>query len=173
MVITVVIMGLSPPDFSRGDMVSGTAVIIDGDTVVIDGRRIEFFGIDAPEIDQTCRVFDLVWPCGERARILLVGLIGKTEVRCLPRKTAAVTPRSQDVKAMCFNDRTINLNAAMVGKGMAVANLDDGDWFAVATSSARINRLGLWAGEFITPIDWRRGRRLRPSGSGPRKKLKP
>ena len=170
-VLAVLAMGLSPPDFSRDDMISGPPTIIDGDTVEIGGKRIEFFGIDAPEIGQSCRIFGLDWPCGERARVWLVRFIGSGPVRCLPM--AARDDRSGDLKAMCFNDETLNLNAAMIGEGMAVANLKDGDWFEVADTTARINRRGLWAGEFVFPADWRRGQRLKPAGNRDRRQLKP
>jgi len=171
--ISVTVMGLSPPDFTRDDMITGAAVIIDGDTVEISGVRIEFFGIDAPEIDQNCRIFDMDWPCGERARVLLVRLVGAGHVRCLPRMAPGANPGSAPLKAMCFNEGTLNLNAALVGKGMAVVNLNDGDWFEVANTTARINRQGVWAGEFIYPANWRLGRRLRPLGGRVRNSLKP
>ncbi len=171
--ISIPVMGLSPPDFTRDDIISGSAIIVDGDTVEIGGIRIEFFGIDAPEIDQSCRIFGLDWPCGERARVLLVRLVGKGQIRCLPRGNSATGSGAGPLKAMCFNEGTLNLNAALIGEGMAVANLNDGDWFAVANTTARVNRKGFWAGEFISPADWRLGRRLVPLGSRSRKALIP
>lgn len=49
--IVFVSMGLSSPDFGRGDIIRGAAEAIDGDTVGIDGTRIFLFGIDAPEVE--------------------------------------------------------------------------------------------------------------------------
>ncbi|VAW13765.1 hypothetical protein MNBD_ALPHA09-1337 [hydrothermal vent metagenome] len=169
--VSVLTMGLSPPDFSRKDMIFGPPKIVDGDTVEIGGKRIDFFGIDAPEIGQNCRIFDLDWPCGDRAVVWLARFIGEGDVRCLPM--AGRNDRAGDLKAMCFNDETLNLNAAMIGEGMAVVNLKDGDWFEVADTTARINRRGLWAGKFVNPADWRRGRRMAPAGNRTIKRLKP
>lgn len=74
---------------------------------------------------------------------------------------------------MCFNTEGLNLSAAMIGEGMAVVNLMDGPWFEVADMTARVYGRWLWAGEFVNPADWRRGRRLPPLRAGGRNKLKP
>ena len=40
-------------------------VVTDGDTIRIDGERIRFSGIDAPELKQTCLYQDIEFKCGE------------------------------------------------------------------------------------------------------------
>ena len=39
-------------------------VVTDGDTIRIDGERIRFSGIDAPELKQTCLYQDIEFQCG-------------------------------------------------------------------------------------------------------------
>lgn len=46
--------------------VAGRMDIVDGDTARVAGRTIRFFGIDAPEADQTCETADgSIWACGQ------------------------------------------------------------------------------------------------------------
>ena len=54
--------------------ISGIAKVTDGDTIKIDGKKIRFFGIDAPEKKQQCRKpwltisfisFSKDYPCGQ------------------------------------------------------------------------------------------------------------
>ena len=61
----------------------GTASVIDGDTIEIAGRRIELYGIDAPELEQTCKVIIFSWGCGEDAQKMLSALVAEREVSCV------------------------------------------------------------------------------------------
>ena len=54
--------------------ISGIAKVTDGDTIQIEGKKIRFFGIDAPEKKQQCRKpwltisfisFSKDYPCGK------------------------------------------------------------------------------------------------------------
>ena len=166
------LMGLSPPDFTRPDLLTGIPEIIDGDTLTVGKVKIFLYGIDAPELDQQCRIYRRDWPCGERARVWLARYIAGKPVRCLPQ-AAPVDDRGPGVKAICFNFRTLNMNATMVGEGMAVPNLADTDRYKVASSSARIYLRGFWAGQVIEPLKWRGGKRFAPVRSLRRKRLRP
>jgi endonuclease YncB( thermonuclease family) len=47
----------------------GRVSVIDGDSIRVGGETVRLFGIDAPEVDQTCRRPDgTVWRCGAWAR---------------------------------------------------------------------------------------------------------
>ena len=57
--------------------------IIDGDTIVLNGEKIRFSGIDTPELKQTYmkgvqKVF-----CGMFARMLLIKKIGNETPKCI------------------------------------------------------------------------------------------
>ena len=47
--------------------ISGTALIVDGDTITISGNKIRLSGIDTPEKNQTCRRAGITWRCGYEA----------------------------------------------------------------------------------------------------------
>ena len=46
---------------------TGTALIVDGDTITISGNKIRLNGIDTPEQNQTCRRAGITWRCGYEA----------------------------------------------------------------------------------------------------------
>ena len=48
--------------------ITGKAQVIDGDTIEIDGKQIHLYGIDAPEIGQTCWFQRGEFACGKSAR---------------------------------------------------------------------------------------------------------
>lgn len=52
-------------DHARQEMVSGSVKVIDGDTLVLDGKRIRLVGIDAPELRQVCQRDNQPWPCAK------------------------------------------------------------------------------------------------------------
>ena len=62
--------------------------VTDGDSLVINNRRIRLQGIDAPEYHQTCgdaKGFD--YPCGQKALVFMQHLVAHKKVFC--KKIAA------------------------------------------------------------------------------------
>jgi endonuclease YncB( thermonuclease family) len=135
--------------------VSGRARIIDGDTLEIAAQRIRLHGIDAPEMRQSCRKGSDSWPCGAEATKALRSMIQDAEVTCQERDR----DRYGRIVAVCFA-RGEDLNAAMVRRGWALAYRRYSVDYVDVETSARAARAGLWAGEFVPPWDWRRGKRL-------------
>jgi endonuclease YncB( thermonuclease family) len=63
--------------------VTGTASVIDGDTLEIHGQRIRLHGIDAPESGQTCEdAAGRHYRCGQKAALALSDKIGRSPVEC-------------------------------------------------------------------------------------------
>ena len=100
----------------RGERVTGSVRVVDGDTLAIDHRRIRIRGIDAPELAQTCDRAGTTYPCGEVARDALRALTRSAPVSCIVsgrdrygRDLAACRADGQDV------------GAALVRHGFAVS----------------------------------------------------
>ena len=127
--------------------VEGRAQVVDGDSLVVEAQRVRLAGIDAPELDQTCRRGETSYPCGREARAALSRLIGGIAVSC------AVIGRDRYARdlAECRSGDT-DLNAAMVRGGQAIAFGN----YEAEEGLAQAERAGLWGGEFARPSDWRR-----------------
>lgn len=125
---------------------SGDAVINDGDSITLKGERIRLVGIDAPEYDQSCERDGSTYPCGRRSREALAALARNAAVECRGWER----DRYGRLLAVC-KAGGIELNRRQVEEGWAVAWGDYGD----AEASAREKRLGIWAGSFERPRDWR------------------
>ena len=54
--------------------------IIDGDTIILNGKKIRFSGIDTPELKQTCLQGDQEVGCGMTAKNLLAEKIGNATI---------------------------------------------------------------------------------------------
>ena len=57
--------------------------VVDGDTIVLNGEKIRFSGIDTPELKQTCLQGDQKVSCGMSAKMLLVKKIGNNTPECI------------------------------------------------------------------------------------------
>lgn len=126
--------------------ISGQVRVVDGDSLAMGKRRLRLKGIDAPELKQRCRKNGQEYGCGFESASYLKGLIGSAEVDC---KGEGIDRYGRDL-VRCKAGK-VDLNAAMVRSGHAIAFGD----YTLAEAEARIERAGLWAGEFETPKQWR------------------
>lgn len=146
---------LAAPAAANGGEPSVTAIagvpwIIDGDTLDIHGTRIRLFGIDAPEIAQTCERNARAWRCGETAKWALIRFVAHRPVRCEARDT----DRYGRAIAVCFLGRT-DINRWMVMQGWAVAYTHYSSAYAGAEQDARTHHRGIWTSRFEQPWKWR------------------
>ncbi len=124
----------------------GAAIVHDGDTLSIMDRRLRLRGIDAPELSQTCRRGDDVYPCGRRAREALQALVEGRPLVCEWRER----DRYGRSLAVCKAGDT-EVNGELVETGWAVAF----GAYEGQQQRAKDAGLGLWAGEFESPRSWR------------------
>jgi endonuclease YncB( thermonuclease family) len=122
------------------------AIVNDGDTITLGFERIRLRGIDAPEFNQTCGKAGVDYSCGRRAREALVGLVAGRAVSCAGRER----DKYDRLLAICTAGG-MELNRSMVEAGWAVAY---GDYHA-EEEAAHDKGVGLWAGSFERPRDWR------------------
>lgn len=69
----------------QGQTISGSAEIIDGDSLWVSGISVRLFGIEAPEGKQTCNRWGSAWSCGEEAATQLRTLIDGNPIECRGR----------------------------------------------------------------------------------------
>ena len=133
-----------------GEVLQGSAQVIDGGTLRVGARQVSLVGIVAPDPDQTCSdAQDRTYACGRDAARALAGHIGAAAVACEPRGSG------ETVVALCrVGDE--DLGAWMVASGLAVPERDAVPAYAAAADRAWGRRLGLWSGVFQDPAERRR-----------------
>lgn len=131
--------------------VIGIASVIDGDTIVIHGTHIRLNGIDAPESGQFCEASGQRYLCGHRAAFALSDLLGSTTVDCqdLGRD------RYGRIIGRCMAG-SIDIQQWMVRQGWAIAYRKYSQEYITNEEQARLAKLGIWAGTFVKPEEWRR-----------------
>lgn len=140
--------------FSAGpaaaQVVTGTAVAIDGDTLEFTGNRLRLAGIDAPELAQACMRAGEEWTCGKAAADALRTMTEGGPLTC----TATGSSSDEGVPYARCRNLAGDVSVAIAGAGLAVALTGD-DQTAEAEARARRLSLGLWATEFEQPATWR------------------
>ena len=79
--LVIVVLGFLTCNISFADNLK----IIDGDTIILNGEKIRFSGIDTPELKQTCVKDDQEVTCGMTAKRLLTEKIGHSTVECISK----------------------------------------------------------------------------------------
>ena len=133
------------------DRVDGHATVVTGDTLRVAGALVQLYGIDAPELGQTCwsgggQAYD----CGELARTVLERFLGIEPITCW---TYAAAQDDRDV-GRCFRG-SADLGLAMVSHGWARAQRGLSHRYAGAEARAQMHRAGMWSGASEAPWVWR------------------
>ncbi|HET6941304.1 MAG TPA: thermonuclease family protein [Sphingomicrobium sp.] len=129
---------------------SGTGRAKDGDSLMVGDKEVRLVGIDAPELGQTCQRDGQNWACGAAAKDLLISLMRGKTVFC----SQTGTDQYRRVLAQCVAGTT-DLNRTMVASGYAVAFRRYSTDYVSAEDSAKVNKRGLWSGNFTMPSEYR------------------
>ena len=122
----------------------------DGDSLMVGSKEVRLFGIDAPELDQTCTKDGQDWNCGASAADRLAQLVTGKSVVC----STVGTDQHGRLLGRCMVGAT-DVNRAMVASGHAVAFRRYSSDYVSAEESAKVNKRGIWAGTFQMPSDYR------------------
>lgn len=142
--------------------VTGSARVIDGDTLQLAGQKVRLFGIDAPELDQVCDRGGRRWACGDAARAALVQIIGGRRLTC----TVQDIDRYGRNVATCLAGGD-DVAALMVRQGLALAYRRYSGRYVNAEAAARADRIGLWTSTYVAPEAHRaEGRAADPAPPG-------
>ncbi len=125
--------------------------IVDGDTIVLNGEKIRFSGIDTPELKQTCMKGEQKVFCGMFAKMLLIKTIGNETPKCISEGKDAY----KRTLAECFINGE-SLSAFLVKSGYAFAYRKYSDKFIKEEEFAKKNKLGMWSMKFQYPWDFRK-----------------
>lgn len=142
-------------DDANRQTVTGPFVAIDGDTLAAGHRRLRLEGIDAPEIGQPCDAAGRAVACAEQARLRLAMLAKRGDFLC----RGGAKDRYDRLLVRCRSGQD-DVNAMLVREGLAVSYGD----YRAQEMAARRERIGLWAGPFERPADWRKVHRSDMAG---------
>ena len=118
--------------------------------MMVGTKEVRLFGIDAPELNQTCLRDAQDWACGAAAKDLLNSLVRGKFIYC----SEAGTDQFDRILARCVSGTT-DINRAMVANGHAVAFRRYSSDYVSAEDSAKANKRGLWSSKFTMPSDYR------------------
>ncbi len=129
-------------------------VSIDGDSLrAANGDEYRIFGIDAPELKQSCKEANgRSWACGRAAKVKLTKLIKGGGVACDIRDK----DRFGRYVAVCSAEGVPDLGEALVRDGYAIdLGRKFGNPYASEEAEAKADKRGIWRGTFERPADWR------------------
>jgi len=145
------------------EKISGTAAGLDEDSIAIQGNRIRLWGIDAPEMAQTCTRGGKPWFCGRDAARALDRLVAGKTVTCL------VIVRDQ-LRRVVVGDCTLggqSLSRWMVSNGWAAVNRQQTEVYVKEEDEARAARRNIWSSQFEMPWDYKIRQRLKGQPPSP------
>ena len=144
-------MDINPFDYPY---VKGYARVVTASTLRINGLNIKMYGVDAPDITQTCaNHYGQGYYCGREARNWLQDWIENKEVTC----HILGKVENNWATGACFVDNNkYDVGAVVVNAGWAVAYTKNTNIYVGYENQARNNNRGLWAGTFYKPWDWRK-----------------
>ncbi len=130
--------------------ISGEARVIDGMTLEVRGQRLRLFGIDAPDLKQTCRWPNKVIPCGQVSKTAMMDLVAQTRVVC-----ATLDQKRTGVRLARCRAGGFDIGANMVHTGWALAFRPESVAYVETENQAKKAHRGLWKGDFTLPWEWR------------------
>ena len=143
----ILILGLLTCNISFADSLR----IVDGDTIVLNGEKIRFTGIDTPELKQTCLHDDQEVGCGMTAKMLLAKKISNATIECISEGKDTY----KRTLAECFVNGE-SLSKFLVRSGYAFAYRKYSTKLVKDEEFAKAIKLGMWAMTFQYPWDFRK-----------------
>lgn len=155
--------GASPSLSSENPVISGSAVVVDGDTIKLGPLSIRLYGIDAPEQGQTCmRRNGRPWDCGTAAAAALAEMVKGQALECEPLDTDAYGR----IIARCLASDS-DMGREMTALGLAWAYREYSEDYIEVEAGARSQDLGIWQGTAQAPWEYRANRWERAVAAAP------
>lgn len=142
-----------------GSARAANATVRDANTIQLGAMSYRLDGIDGPELDQMCLDDHAdAWTCGVEAREQLTKLIGGRAVRC-ENRGAAKTFRKRNLAVCTVEGEPTSLNRQLVRQGFAKTADPSAVTFREDEDGAKSDRRGLWKGCFVSPEEFRLGKK--------------
>lgn len=151
--------------------------MIDARTLRVGGVTYRLYGIDAPDLDQTCiNRRGQTYPCGVIARTAMLDLVAGVKVACTPvagaQPAIKALTRDKPVPARC-RAGGFDIGGNMVHTGWALADPKTGPArYQRIEARSRKSKYGLWRGTFMTPWQWRRKSAVKRGKNAPARPTK-
>lgn len=117
-------------------------LVVDGDTLVVDGQPVRLLGVQAPVAERDCPAEAGKRSCAASAEQALTRLVAGARVRC----DGLEGPRfGKEVVATCWADER-DIGRALVEAGWALADRRYSSRYVHVEAEARRAGRGFWAG---------------------------
>lgn len=138
---------------------TGTARVVDGDTIEMSGQTLRLIGIDAPELAQPCEREGKPWACGDWSRDALRTRLSGRDLSC----SGTDQDRYGRWLVTCrLGGR--DLGQVLVRDGVAFAYRRYSAIYVPDEAKAQRDRRGLWAGSTEAPEAFRHTDSAVPQG---------
>lgn len=128
----------------------GPITVVDGETLEIQNQRVKLWGVDAPDLDQTCHDGQgAAYNCGKESASALSRWLGELQpVQCEPRGN----DNAGNIIAICYTATGDDIGGWMVRNGYAI------DWpkysngfYSVPQNEAQQAKNGIWQHDGAQP----------------------
>ena len=136
--------------------IQGIARIKDGDSLDVNGNVVRLFGIDAPELSQTCKKDNKKWKCGADAKEALQILVKDKNIFCIQMDKDKYKRADSNCYFYDEQNSKINIGQEMVKSGYAIAYKTFSPRYLINQWLAKISSKGIWASKFQQPSRWRK-----------------
>lgn len=147
---------VSPPVGAETEAtLSGPARALDGDRLQMGETVVRLWGIDAPELEQSCVRAGAFWPCGRKAYDHLAAFLDGQIVTCrvMPESLPSRTVGKCAVHGL-------DVAAELATRGFAMVPPNGTQYYIPNRNEGRTRGAGLWSGVYINPWEWRQGKRV-------------
>lgn len=153
----------APPAPAPDDGGRRHVTVIDGDTLLVNGRLIHLYGIDCPERDQICIRDGRPWHCGLSAMQELEKIFSLNRdqpLNCTP--WVGVAGAATDAAFVCTMAHE-DLGQTLLAGGYCVTVPGAFPDYQETERAARDAGMGIWGSSFEPPSQWRQRRGAAPA----------
>ena len=128
--------------------------VLSGTTFVMNGMTLKLYGVDAPDMSQTCLTKrSESYKCGKNAKKKLEKLLLNKQISC-----QLIFPYATSKYYTICEIQGYDVGSTMVSVGWAVADRNVSDVYIPYENQARKKNEGLWSGKFVAPWEYRRNK---------------